>query len=69
MALDLSKGRTSPVVGNGGLPVSRLLCGIGWDVSGGGQKGLMGRINRFKGVDLDVSAIARDAGGTAIGGA
>jgi tellurium resistance protein TerZ len=69
MAMNLSKGSTSPVTGTTGTPVSKLLCGVGWDVSGGGQKGLVGRFNRFKGVDLDVSAIARDSAGTPIGGA
>jgi tellurium resistance protein TerZ len=53
--LDLSK--SSALLSNG-QPVTNIMVGLGWDVSGGGQKGIMGAINRRKGVDLDLSAVA-----------
>lgn len=47
--------------------VTSVMVGLGWDVSGGGKKGLMGAINRAKGVDLDASAVAFDSNRQAIG--
>lgn len=64
--IKISANQPAPLA-NDGVPVTSVAFGFGWDVSGGGKKGLMGRLNRFKGVDLDASLIALDATGTAIG--
>ncbi|WP_262059724.1 TerD family protein [Streptomyces sp. STR69] len=38
--------------------VSVLQVGVAWKTSGGGQKGLMGRLRRAVGTDLDLTAVA-----------
>lgn len=67
--LNLTKGRPEPLATSSGSAPSMLRVGVGWESNGGGKKGLMGKFNRLKGVDLDLSVIGRDASGTAIGGA
>lgn len=37
--------------------------GVGWDVSGGTSKSFIGKLKAARGVDLDASVIATDAGG------
>lgn len=54
--IDLTKGAEMKT--SAGTALTKLHVGVGWDVSGGGKKGLLGRLNKFKGVDLDLSAVA-----------
>ena len=46
-----------------GTPVTRLSVGVSWDASNQGKKGLLGRLNRKVGVDLDLMAVALDKQG------
>ncbi len=46
-----------------GIPVTKLSVGVMWDASNRGKKGLLGRLNRKVGVDLDLMAVALDAQG------
>lgn len=40
------------------LPLSKLRFGAAWDISGGGRKGLLGKLAKRRGVDLDLIVIA-----------
>jgi tellurium resistance protein TerZ len=40
--------------------LSALRVGAQWDTSSGGKKGFLGKLNRMKGVDLDLIAVAVD---------
>lgn len=64
--MNLTKGASTPIRTASGTPVTRLYAGAGWSVSGEGKKGLMGRFNRFKGVDLDLAAVLLDTDGQAL---
>jgi|GEM_PF-603001 len=59
--------KTPQALTSGGQAITQFSFGAGWDVSGGGQKGLMGKLNRLKGVDLDVSVVVFDASGQPFG--
>jgi len=54
---------TSPT---SGTPVTKLSVGVMWDASNQGKKGLLGRLNRKVGVDLDLMAVALDKQGNGI---
>lgn len=58
--MDMTKGAATPLVNDEGAEIRKLYIGVGWDVSGQGTKGLMGRVKRKHGLDLDAAAIAFD---------
>lgn len=55
--LSLLKNQTEGLTG-----VTVLKVGVAWKTSGGGQKGLMGRLRRAVGTDLDLVAVALEDG-------
>ncbi|MEU8136566.1 TerD family protein [Streptodolium elevatio] len=54
MGLQLTKNAGLEDLGN----VTKLRVGLAWDTSGGGRKGLLGKIKRHVGSDLDLAAVA-----------
>lgn len=66
MSLDLTKGKPETLSGGSGKPVLKLYVGVGWDTSGGGQKGFFGKLKRAKGTDLDLCAVIFDENRTPI---
>lgn len=58
--MDMTKNVDVPLTNPSGDTVTKLYYGVGWSASGQGTKGLMGKLNRKKGVDLDVAAVAFD---------
>lgn len=64
--MDMTKGAATPLQNDDGTEIKRLYVGVGWDAAGQGTKGLMGKIKRKQGLDLDVAAIAFDFDGDPI---
>lgn len=54
MGLQLTKNAGLESLGN----VTKLRVGLAWDTSGGGRKGVWGKIKRHVGSDLDLAAVA-----------
>lgn len=55
--LNLQKNQSEALAG-----ITRLGIGAAWKTSGGGQKGLLGRLKRAVGTDLDLCAVALASG-------
>jgi len=55
--LSMTKGDTAPLIG-----ITHLGVGAAWKTSGGGRKGLMGRLLKAVGTDLDLCAVALSSG-------
>jgi tellurium resistance protein TerZ len=60
VSMSLVKGTPQSLVGAQDAPVSKLFVGVGWDSSTGDKKGLMGRLARARGVDLDLACLVYD---------
>ena len=54
MALRMTKDAGLESLGD----VSKIRVGLAWDTSGGGRKGLLGKLKRHIGSDLDLAAVA-----------
>jgi tellurium resistance protein TerZ len=61
VSMSLVKGQPRSLVGAQDAPVSKLFVGVGWDSSTGDKKGLMGRLARARGVDLDLACLVYDS--------
>ncbi|MFH8405493.1 TerD family protein [Streptomyces sp. NPDC018019] len=52
------KKRTPELLTN----ITVLRAGVAWSTSGGGRKGLLGKVKKFRGTDLDLACIALSEG-------
>ncbi len=55
MTLSMEKGIQEAI------QVDELYVGVGWKATGGGKKGIIGKLRKMQGTDLDVWSIAFDA--------